>query len=67
MNRLNKINISINECMDAFSEYCMSHNDDCSTCKCKNLQSKPACFIYFVKEIYNIDLFDKFGYKRTVK
>lgn len=58
--------ISIEESMDAFVEYCNLYNKDCSKCQCSHIKSKPLCYIYFIKNVYDIDFFEKFNLKKTV-
>lgn len=59
-------NTSIEESMEAFAEYCNSYNGDCSECQCSHYKTKSMCYIYFVKNVYNIDFFEKFDFKKTV-
>lgn len=59
-------NISIEESMDAFVEHCNSYNGNCDKCQCSHIKSKPLCYMYFIKNVYNIDFFEKFNLKKTV-
>lgn len=58
--------ISIEESMDAFVEHCSLNNENCNKCQCSHIKSKPLCYIYFIKNVYDIDFFEKFNLKKTV-
>lgn len=59
-------NISIEESMEAFAEYCNSYKGDCSGCSCSHFDSKSMCYMFFIKNVYGINFFEKTSLKRTI-